>query len=69
MRTYELKDLRMTLQLLLMENFWVRYVISCKNIDWNTGKPVTGNTSKLAKNAIKIYRFTEGEIPVFSVKN
>jgi hypothetical protein len=32
-------------------------------------KPVTGNTSKLVKIAIKIYRFTEGKIPVFSVKN
>jgi hypothetical protein len=31
--------------------------------------PVTGNNGKLAKIAIKIYRFTEGKIPVFSVKN
>jgi hypothetical protein len=29
--------------------------------DCNTGKPVTGKTSKLAKIAIKIYRFTEGK--------
>jgi hypothetical protein len=37
--------------------------------DCNTGKPVTGNTGKLAKIAIQIYRFTEGEMAVFSVKN
>jgi hypothetical protein len=37
--------------------------------DCNTGLPVTGNAGKLAKIAIKIYRFTEGKIPVFSVKN
>jgi hypothetical protein len=37
--------------------------------DCNTGRPVTGNAGKLAKIANKIYRFTEGEIAVFSVKN
>jgi hypothetical protein len=40
-----------------------------KGRDCNTGKPVTGDTSKLAKIAIKIYRFIEGKIPVFSEKN
>jgi hypothetical protein len=43
-----------------------KYMMTAR--DCNTGKPVTGNTGKLAKIAIKIYRFTEGKIPVFSVK-
>jgi hypothetical protein len=47
----------------------MRETVKFETRDCNADKPITGNTGKLVKIAIKIYWFTEGKIPVFSVKN
>jgi hypothetical protein len=49
--------------------YWIRLPFwKALHRDCNAGLPVIGNTGKLAKIAIKVYRFIEGKTPVFSVK-